>query len=183
MDQVSAERRSSGVETGITRRRLLHRGAKLAYVTPVILSTIALDPAFVSASGGGGGGGGGGNDVPTGRSHGYYAHNGQAFVPSSLTLGFITYSNADLIAILNYGGPDFLPKLAYQLITAEINGQFFPVPANVQTAIDFANALIGNLNIIPLGTNTLSSSATATINGTTKTASEVDNTLDSFNSP
>jgi hypothetical protein len=80
----------------------------------------------------------------------------------------VTYSNADLISNFDYGGSDFLPKPTYQLFTAEINAQYFTVPAKVQTAFTFANALIGSLSIIPYGT--------------TMTASDVDATLDGFNS-
>jgi hypothetical protein len=185
---LDIHKKPSTADEVVTRRRLLGRGAKLAYVTPLIISAMSADPAFASVSGGGDGGsggddGGGGAATPDGRSHGYYAHNGQSFVPSTLVLGTVTYSHADLISILKYGGPDFLPKLAYQLITAEVNAQYFTVPATVQTAFTFANALIGSLNIIPLGKNSLSPSASTTISGTTMTASDADSILDGFNSP
>jgi hypothetical protein len=71
----------------VTRRRLLGRGAKLAYVTPLIISAMSADSAFASVSGGGGVGTnslslsasrtitGGGDPPPDGSTEGYHAHN------------------------------------------------------------------------------------------------------------
>lgn len=47
----------------ISRRSLLRRGAKVAYVAPVVIAAMKVDSAFASASGGdqkGGGRGGSG---------------------------------------------------------------------------------------------------------------------------
>ena len=45
----------------LTRRTLLRRGAKLAYIAPVVIVAMKAEPAF-AVSGGGGGRGRGGDD-------------------------------------------------------------------------------------------------------------------------
>jgi len=91
----------------------------------------------------------------------------------SLTLGTLSYSPAQLLAIL--GQPvqgNGLVSLAHQLITALLNqANGAPVPPTVQTALNAADTLIDGLVVPPIGSGYLSPSLT----------SSLINTLDAYN--
>jgi hypothetical protein len=96
-----------------------------------------------------------------------------------LRLGNNYYTAAQLDAILETpvggrGGANGLIQLAHQLITAELNflkNGALCTPDSVEQAIAAANTMIGNLVVPPVGTGSLPTSQTSSLN----------NILDNFN--
>ncbi len=80
----------------------------------------------------------------------------KAWPVSSLTLGTVTYTQAQLLEILNTpAGGNGLLILAHQLIAAELSIANGADPAPVATTIADAHALIGGLVVPPVGTGFL----------------------------
>jgi hypothetical protein len=103
---------------------------------------------------------------------GYKNHFNSKLLP--LTLGSVSYTTSQINAILqnNAVAGNGLISLAHQLITAKLNIIYGAAPdAATQLAINQADALIGSLVIPPIGTGSLSPSAT----------SSLENTLNVFN--
>jgi hypothetical protein len=96
-----------------------------------------------------------------------------AWPVTSLTLGTVTYSQADLLAIFNTtpAGGNGLVALAHQLIAAKLNIAAGADGSAVAIAIISADALIGGLVVPPVGSGFLSAGSTSTLTST----------LDSFN--
>ncbi len=92
---------------------------------------------------------------------------------TSMSLGTVTYSQSQLLAILRQSpSGNGLVTLAHQLITAKLNLLLGAVPpAEVSEAIAEADALIGSLVVPPVGTGRLS----------TLQISALENVLASFN--
>lgn len=101
------------------------------------------------------------------KSHGYIptGNNWDEWAFTSLTLGSVSYTQADIQSIFNQpAAGNGLIALAHQLIAAKINiNQGAVADANTAAAIAAADALIGGLVVPPVGTGTLSSSATSAL--------------------
>jgi len=91
---------------------------------------------------------------------------------ASLTLGTVTYSQAELLDILNEPAHgNGLVILAHQLIATILNANQGADVTDIQAAIDAAHALIGSLVIPPIGSDSLPSTS----------ASALTQTLDDYN--
>jgi len=91
--------------------------------------------------------------------------NHEPWPAASLTLGTVTYSEAQLVTILSQPVKgNGLVSLAKQLIAAKLNqANGASVPAGVAAAIVQADALIGGLVAPPVGTGFLDPSATSAL--------------------
>jgi hypothetical protein len=99
---------------------------------------------------------------------GYWKNHASAWPVSSLTLGTVTYTKAQLLSILNQPVKgNGLVSLAHQLIAARLNlaSGAQATPAMLQAITD-ANALIGGLVIPPVGSGFLHPSSTGALNTT-----------------
>ncbi len=106
-------------------------------------------------------------------TQGYWKNHPGLWPVSSLTLGTVTYTSAQLLQIFNQpAAGNGLLSLAHQLIAAKLNiAQGAVPPAGVSTAIASADALISNKVCPPIGAGYLSPGST----------SGLTNTLDDFN--
>jgi hypothetical protein len=106
-------------------------------------------------------------------TQGYWKNHPESWPVSSLTLGTVTYTKAQLIATLKTPvRGNGLISLSYQLIAAKLNqANGASVPPEVASAIAAADALIGGLVVPPAGSGFLSPSATDSLT----------NTLDTYN--
>lgn len=116
-------------------------------------------------------GGGGGGDV-TGctytqsywRDNGVTSEWGNIWPVTSLTLGAETYTDLELLAILNTpGGTNGLIALAHQLITAKLNVANGAGDPFIDTIIASADTLIGSMVVPPVGIDSLSTSAVSSL--------------------
>jgi hypothetical protein len=93
--------------------------------------------------------------VPVGCAYtqGYWKNHPDVWPVDSLTLGTVSYAEAQLLAILNQPVKgNGLVSLAHQLIAAKLNADGGnSVPPEVVTAIHDADALIGGLVVPPVG--------------------------------
>lgn len=98
-------------------------------------------------------------------SQGYWKTHSSEWPVTSLTLGNVPYNQAQLLSILYARTKgNGLVSLATQLIAAKLNqANGALVPASVQSSIDAADALIGNLVVPPVGTGWLAPSATSSL--------------------
>ena len=84
-----------------------------------------------------------------------------------LTLGSVSYTDFELQAIFDTpAGGNGLIALAHQLIAAKLNVAGGADDADIAGAIAAADALIGGLVVPPIGTGSLSNSATSALNAT-----------------
>jgi hypothetical protein len=106
-------------------------------------------------------------------TQGYWKNHPSAWPVSSLTLGTVNYSAAQLMLIFNQpAAGNGLISLAHQLIAAKLNlAQGATPTAGVLAAIASADAMIGALVAPPIGAGSLAPGATSALTGT----------LDSFN--
>ncbi len=103
--------------------------------------------------------------VPTGG-------NSNEWPVTSLDLGTVTYTDLELQSIFdNPGAGNGLVTLAHQLIAAKLNVASGADGSSIAAAIAAADALIGNLVVPPVGSDSLPSGATSALTGA----------LDSFN--
>ncbi len=114
--------------------------------------------------------------VPSGvcvRTQGFWKTHPNAWPVTSLTLGTVTYTQTQLLSILNQPvSGNGLISLAHQLIAAKLNAaNGASLPVGVQAAIGAADALIGGLVVPPVGSGSLAPSATSGLTAT----------LDSYN--
>jgi hypothetical protein len=94
-------------------------------------------------------------------TQGYWKNHAAAWPVSSLKLGTVTYTKAQLIAILETPvRGNGLVSLAHQLIAAKLNVAKGASPRAVAAAISLADAMIGSRVIPPVGGGSLSTSAT-----------------------
>ena len=105
-------------------------------------------------------------------TQGYWKTHASAWPVTSLTLGSVTYSQAQLLSILNTPAHgNGLLILAHQLIASKLNFAAGADPTPVSAAAAAADAMIGGLVIPPVGAGYL---APASVNATA-------NTLDDYN--
>jgi hypothetical protein len=100
------------------------------------------------------------------KNHGGTGPQADAWPVNNLTLGSVNYTQAQLLAIL--GTPvkgNGLISLAHQLIAAKLNVAAGADDTDIATAIGNADALIGALVIPPVGSGSLSTSATSSLTG------------------
>jgi hypothetical protein len=103
---------------------------------------------------------------------GYWKTHPEAWPTSSLTLGSVTYTKAQLLQILNQSSlGNGLTILAKQLIAAKLNLLAGASPTAVASTIAWADAQIGGLVVPPIGSGSLPPSVT----------SDATQTLDDFN--
>jgi cysteine-rich repeat protein len=136
--------------------------ATVALVSPVACSSFGTSDQ--AASGKKGGSGSADDDCTL--TQGYWKNHPDAWPVSSLTLGSVSYTKDELIAILKTPVKgNGLISLAHQLIAAKLNIAAGAPDAAVSAAITQADALIGSLVVPPKGAGTLSTASTATIAG------------------
>ena len=83
---------------------------------------------------------------------------------TNLTLGTVSYTDLQLCSILNTpAAGNGLLSLAHQLIAAKLNIANGSSPVSIQSSIDAADALIGGLDIPPVGSGFLAPSATSAL--------------------
>ena len=105
-------------------------------------------------------------------TQGYWKNHPGAWPVPNLTLGTVTYTQAQLLSILNTPAQgNGLLIVAHQLIAAKLNFALGADPTAAAAAVAAADAMIGSLVIPPVGAGTLSP---ASVNATT-------NTLDDYN--
>ena len=93
---------------------------------------------------------------------GYWKTHSGAWPVSSLTLGTVNYSAAQLLSILNQPVMgNGLVSLAHQLIAAKLNIANGANPTTIAAAIASADALIGGLVVPPVGAGSLAPGATS----------------------
>ena len=103
---------------------------------------------------------------------GYWKNHTEVWPVTSLTLGTVNYSAAQLLAILNQpAGGNKLVILAHQLIAAKLNIANGANPSAAAATIAAADALIGGLVVPPIGGDSLPTSP----------ATSYSNLLDDFN--
>jgi len=93
---------------------------------------------------------------------GYWKNHASAWPATSLTLGTVTYNQAQLLSILNEpsstgacGTANGLIILCHQLIAAKLNVFLAAPPASITAAIAAADAMIGSLVPPPVGSDCL----------------------------
>lgn len=97
-------------------------------------------------------------------TQGYWKNHASAWPVTSLTLGTVLYTQAQLLSILNTpAGGNGLLILAHQLIAAKLNVLLSPPPPSVAADIASADALIGGLVCPPIGSGFLSPSSVTTL--------------------
>jgi hypothetical protein len=98
-------------------------------------------------------------------TQGYWKNHPTAWPVTSLTLGSVTYTQAELLSILKQPVKgNGLVSLSYQLIAAKLNVATGASPAPTAD-IDAADALIGGLVVPPVGSGKLERGATSTLGG------------------
>ena len=99
------------------------------------------------------------------RGHGYWRTHASAWPVSGLTLGTVSYTQAQLLSILNQPVKgNGLVSLAQQLIAARLNlANGAEATPQVIQAIADANALIGGLVIPPVGGGYLQPATTSAL--------------------
>jgi hypothetical protein len=95
---------------------------------------------------------------------GYWKNHTSAWPVSSLTLGSVSYSASQLLAILNQPvAGNGLVSLAHQLIGAKLNIANGANPTGIASSISAADALIGGLVVPPVGAGSLAPSSTSAL--------------------
>lgn len=112
-------------------------------------------------------------------TQGYWKNHPSEWPATSLTLGSVTYSQSQLLAILGTAVKgNGLVSLAHQLIAAKLNLLNGANPLGVSAAIATADALIGSLVAPPIGSGSL---APQDVSSLTQTLDDFNNGL--FGSP
>jgi hypothetical protein len=97
-------------------------------------------------------------------TQGYWKNHPDAWPVSSLNLGSVLYTKAELLSILGTPvGGNGLISLAYQLIAAKLNIANGADGSAVTATITAADTLIGSLVIPPVGSDYLSPAATGAL--------------------
>lgn len=102
------------------------------------------------------------------RTQGYWKTHPGSWPVSSLTLGSVAYTQAELLSILHLPVMgNGLISLAHQLIAAKLNiANGASAPPGVTAAIAAADTMIGGLGIPPVGSGYLHPSVTSALTGT-----------------
>ncbi len=99
-------------------------------------------------------------------TQGFWKNHPDAWPVSSLTLGGVTYTQAQLLEILKTPvAGNGLIQLAHQLIAAKLNVASGASDADVADGISAADALIGSLVVPPVGGGFLAPSSTSGLTG------------------
>jgi hypothetical protein len=97
---------------------------------------------------------------PCVKSEGTWKAHSSTWPVSSMMLGTVSYTKAQIISILNKpAGTNGLISLAHELIATKLNIANGANPALIQTYVNNADALIGSKVIPPVGTGTLTPSS------------------------
>jgi len=108
-------------------------------------------------------------------TQGYWKNHPEAWPVTSLTLGTVTYTQNQLLRILNQPvRGNGLISLAKQLIAAKLNIAAGATSTDVDQAVTDADALIGGLIVPPIGSDSLSPSSTSSLNDTLTSYNEGD---------
>jgi hypothetical protein len=106
------------------------------------------------------------------RTQGYWKNHASAWPVTTLTLGTVSYTQAELLSILNTPAQgNGLIFLAHQLIATKLNIAAGASGAAISATVVAADALIGSLVIPPVGAGYLTPSS----------ASGLTNTMDDYN--
>jgi hypothetical protein len=93
---------------------------------------------------------------------GYWKNHTDAWPVTSLKLGTVTYTQSQLLSILNQQPQgNGLVSLAHQLIAAKLNLAQGADPSAISATITAADAQIGGLIVPPIGTGTLTPGSTS----------------------
>jgi len=93
---------------------------------------------------------------------GYWKNHTDRWPLTSLTLGTVSYSATQLLAILNQSvSGNGLVSMAHQLIGAKLNVANGANPTSIAATITAADAQIGGLVVPPVGSGYLSPSSTS----------------------
>jgi cysteine-rich repeat protein len=112
-----------------------------------------------------GGNGDGGDGDECVFTQGYWKNHPEAWPVSSLTLGTVSYTQAELLAILNTPvAGNGLIQLAHQLIAAKLNIANGGDSSDIGDEILEADALIDGLVVPPIGEGFLRTSVTSSLN-------------------
>jgi len=97
-------------------------------------------------------------------TQGFWKNHAQVWAVTSLKLGTVTYTQAQLLDILNQPVKgNGLVSLAHQLIAAKLNGANGATCATVAKLISDADKIIGGLVVPPVGSGSLSTSSVGTL--------------------
>jgi hypothetical protein len=101
-------------------------------------------------------------------TQGYWKNHADVWPVTSLTLGTVTYTQAQLLRIFDEpvgtgDGANGLISLAHQLIAAKLNIANGACPTNIQATIDEADALINGLVVPPIGSGYLTPAETSAL--------------------
>jgi hypothetical protein len=100
-------------------------------------------------------------------SQGYWKNHSDTWPLQSLTLGAVSYSESQLLQILNRPAQgNGLVTLAHQLIAAKLNTANGADPTVIQQTVIDADSMIGDLIVPPVGTGYLSPSQTSALTDT-----------------
>lgn len=100
-------------------------------------------------------------------SHGYWKNHESAWPVTSLTLGSVSYNQAQLLSILRESTHgNGLVSMSRQLIAAKLNIANGADPSAVAATIAAADAQIGSLVVPPVGSGFLDTSSTSSKNAT-----------------
>lgn len=122
--------------------------------TPFTLAAGASQPTVVVT----------GCDVCT-LGQGYWKTHPEAWPVSTLTLGTVSYDQTQLLSILGQQVQgNGLVSLAHQLIAAKLNVARGADDSAIASSITAADALIGSLEVPPVGSGSLDPSATGALN-------------------
>ncbi len=100
-------------------------------------------------------------------TQGYWKTHPEAWPVTSLTIGSVNYTKAQLLDILNESvGGNGLVSLAHQLIAAKLNIASGADPTDASAAIAAADAVIGGLLIPPVGAGYIHPSQTSSLTQT-----------------
>ena len=99
-------------------------------------------------------------------TQGFWKNHEEVWPVTSLTLGTVTYNQAQLLSILRTPvAGNGLISLAHQLIAAKLNVANGAAGSSIAGAISSADALIGGLVVPPVGTGTLKTNVTSSLVG------------------
>ncbi|HUS27159.1 MAG TPA: DUF4215 domain-containing protein [Kofleriaceae bacterium] len=138
--------------------------AALMLATPFV--GCAGDTASDGSALSGKNGGGGATDDDCTLTQGYWKNHADAWPVSSLKLGSVTYTKAELIAILKTPVKgNGLIALAHQLIAVKLNIAAGASDVEIKASVTAADALIGSLVCPPKGNGELATNKTSSLVG------------------
>lgn len=113
------------------------------------------------------------DELPCIKTQGFWKNHPEAWPVTSLTLGTVTYTQAQLLAIFGQpAGGNGLISLAHQLIATKLNIAAGANPGPIAATVAAADAQIGGLVVPPVGGGFL---APGTTSGNTQTLDDYNN--------